>query len=146
MTDVKITARLAGVFYLAIIASGLTAELALRGTFLVPTDPDATLSLLGASSSKLTLAIALDSFMVICDVILAVLLYTLLKPAGSMLALTAMAFRLMQAAMIGAKLMFDLSAMLGLAAGADAAAIHHDLMLAAYGYDIALIFFGVNSQ
>lgn len=136
--------RTAGAFYLAIIALGLTAELALRTQFLRP-DAAATAQLVAENPLALPLSIVCDTLMIAADVVVAVLLYQLLKPAGPTLALMAMVFRLMQAAIIGAKIMFDLSALLTLRAIGDAAAAHHDLMLAAIGYDLGLIFFGVNS-
>lgn len=136
--------RTAGAFYLAIIALGLTAELALRTQFIRP-DAATTAQLIAANGLALPLAIVCDTLMIVADVIVAVLLYQLLKPAGPTLALAAMIFRLTQAAIIGAKVMFDLSALLTLRAGGDPLSAHHDLMLAATGYDLGLIFFGVNS-
>ncbi len=141
MTSPSTAPRTTGAFYLAIIVLGLTAELALRPQFF--SDPAGAAD---AGVIAFPLAIVFDTLMIICDVIVAVLLYQLLKPAGPTLALTAMIFRLMQAAIIGAKIMFDLSALLAAhSESADSARIIHDLQLAAIGYDLGLIFFGVNS-
>lgn len=136
--------RTAGAFYLAIIILGLTAELALRPQFL-GADAETTAQLVASTGLALPLAIVCDTLMLAADVVVAVLLYQLLKPAGQTLALAAMIFRLMQAALIGAKIMFDLSALLTYRAGGDAISAHQDLMLAATGYDLGLIFFGVNA-
>ncbi len=144
MTPTHTAPRTAGAFYLAIIVLGLSAELALRTQFFRP-DAATTAQLVQSTGLALPLAIVCDTLMLAADVIVAVLLYQLLKPAGPTLALAAMVFRLMQAATIAAKIMFDLSALLAYRAGGDAIAAHHDLMLAASGYDLGLIFFGVNS-
>lgn len=144
MTTGNTAPRAAGAFYLAIIVLGLSAELVLRTQFLRP-DAETTAQLVAATGHALPLAIVADTLMLAADVVVAVLLYQILKPAGATLALAAMIFRLMQAAMIGGKIMFDLSALLAYRAGGDIVSAHHDLMLAAVGYDLGLIFFGVNS-
>lgn len=136
--------RTAGAFYLAIIILGLTAELALRTQFIRP-DAATTAQLIASTNPAFPLSIVADTMMLAADVVVAILLYQLLKPAGPTLALAAMIFRLMQASLIGAKIMFDLSALLTLRAGGDIASAHRDLTLAATGYDLGLIFFGVNS-
>lgn len=144
LTAPQTAPRVAGAFYLAIIIIGLTAELALRTQFL-RLDAEATAQLVQSTGLALPLAIVCDTLMLAADVVVAVLLYQLLKPAGPTLALAAMIFRLMQAATIGAKIMFDLSALLTYRAGGDIVSAQNDLLLAATGYDLGLIFFGVNS-
>ncbi len=144
MTTAHTAPRTAGAFYLAIIIVGLSAELVLRTQFLRP-DAETTAQLVAAAGHALPLAIVADTLMLAADVVVAVLLYQILKPAGATLALAAMVFRLMQAALIGGKIMFDLSALLTYRAGGDIISAHHDLMLAAVGYDLGLIFFGINS-
>ena len=84
-----------------------------------------------------------------------VLLFLLLRPVSPALALAAMVFRLVQSAIIGANLLNAQTALLllegGVAAasglGADGVAALAAISLErhAYGYDIALLFFGVNS-
>lgn len=144
LTAPQTAPRVAGAFYLAIIIIGLTVELALRTQFL-RLDAEATAQLVQSTGLALPLAIVCDTLMLAADVVVAVLLYQLLKPAGPTLALAAMIFRLMQAATIGAKIMFDLSALLTYRAGGDIVSAQNDLLLAATGYDLGLIFFGVNS-
>lgn len=144
--DPQRLARLAGLLYLAIIALGLGGELAVRGMLIVPGDAAATATAIRADPELFRLGIAADALMAVCDVALAVLLFVLLRPAGPVLALAAMVFRLVQATVIAANLLslhWALTILLeGLGPDALAAGV---LGLHAVGYDIGLIFFGVNS-
>ena len=146
LPDPRRLARFAGVLYLAIIALGLSGELAVRGVLIVPGDAAATAAAIRADPGLFRLGIAADALMAVCDVGLAVLLFVLLRPAGPVLALAAMVFRLVQAAVIAANLLslhWALTILLdGLGPDALAAGM---LGLHAVGYDVGLIFFGVNS-
>jgi hypothetical protein len=147
------TARAAGVLYLAIIACGLTAELAVRGTLIHPSDPAATAAAIGAATGLFRLGLALDLVMVACDVGLAVLLYLLLRPLGRGLVLGATAMRLSQASVIAFGMLGSIAAMLlltrpdltGALPAAEVAALAAlALELHAHAYDLGLVFFGVN--
>lgn len=70
----------------------------LRAPILVQDDPLGTLARLQALQGWVRTSIAADAVMLIADVALAVLLFRLLRAYGPALALTAMTFRLMQAA------------------------------------------------
>ena len=124
-------ARWAGVFYIAIIVLGITGEAVLR-----PMAADT------GDAAILRLSILSDTGMALADVALAVLLFALLRQIDEMLALAAMVLRLMQAAVIGANLLVLVAAAHLMATGQDAGA---QLMQHALGYDIGLVFFGVNS-
>lgn len=105
------------------------------------------------------LGVAADAAMAMADVALAVLLYLLLRSVSPALSLTAMVFRLVQSAIIGTNLLNQQTALLMLSEGlggtgtpaASAFSTDQLAMLAAYslerhayGYDLGLLFFGVN--
>ncbi|APZ52111.1 DUF4386 domain-containing protein [Salipiger abyssi] len=143
----RATARFAGLLYLLIILLGLSGELALRGPLLVPGDALATAERILAAPGLLRLSVAADTLMALADVALAVLLYLLLRPVNGAVALMAMVFRLVQAALIALSLLFLHGALLALDRAGDAAAETALLAteLHAHGYDLGLVFFGINS-
>jgi hypothetical protein len=139
-------ARIAGALYLGIIVLGIWSELAVRAPLAVPGDPAATVANIRGAEALLRLSLAADTLMAVFDVALAVLLFVLLRPVDALLALVAMAFRLIQAAVIGAALLNQQAALLVLGGGGggpELAALFLDLQ--SHGYDLGLIFFGVNS-
>ena len=157
MADILITpqfvrrARLAGLLYLVIIITGLSAELVLRGPLITPGDAGATAVAILGAPMQFRLAIMADICMAISDAGLAVLLYLTLRPVAPGLALCAMVFRLIQAVLIAANLMALQGAwlVLTLGSGIDAAEAQGLALILmevhAYGYDLGLVFFGVNS-
>jgi hypothetical protein len=147
MTTLTSTPRMAGIFYIVIILCGMTAELALRGPLLATGTAEGTLTAILAAPGQLRGAILLDTVMVLADIALAILLYRLLKPFGEGLALAAMVFRLMQAAVIAASLMALVAVdVMALRQGTAAADTVMTLMeLHGIGYDVGLIFFAVNT-
>jgi hypothetical protein len=141
-TDTEQTARLAGWAYLAIIVVGVTAEAVLRAGILVPDDPARTAANITAEAFRFHLSMLFDAVMILCDVALAVLLYRFFRPVDATLAMAAMVFRLVQAAVLAGNLMtLQLALMLG---SADAGLAHVFLVAHGIGYDIGLLFFGVN--
>ncbi|SDL79429.1 DUF4386 domain-containing protein [Maricaulis salignorans] len=147
--DLARRARLAGLFYLVIIIAGLGAELGLRGPLIDLADADATAAAILAAPGQFRLAIAADLVMALCDAGLAILLYLVFRAAAPGLALSAMVFRLIQTVLIAANLMALQAAWLILS-GADGLADAHALALVSldlhgHGYDLGLVFFGVNS-
>ncbi len=135
------TARLAGWAYLTIILAGVTSEAVLRAGILVPDDPAQTATNILSNEPSLRLAMLFDAVMVLCDVALAVLLYRFFRPVDAMLALVAMVFRLVQAAVLAGNLMtLQLSLMF---AQADGGLAHVFLAAHGVGYDLGLLFFGV---
>jgi hypothetical protein len=92
--------------------------------------------------------------MLLSDVAIAVLFYVLLKPVSKTLALTAAAFRLTQAAILGLNLLHYYAALLLLSGAGYATAFETDQLYAlvilfldmhSYGYDLGLVFFGLSS-
>lgn len=143
-------ARVAGALYLAIILLGVWSEVVVRGGLVVPGDPAATAANIAAREGLFRLGFAADTVMALCDVGLAVLLCLIFLPVSRPLALAAAAFRLVQTAIIGANLLNQHAALLylggaGLDQDAGRALALVALEMQAHGYDLGLIFFGVNS-
>ena len=145
-------ARTAGGLYLVIIAAGLSGELLIRARLIVPGDASATVANLLASPALYRSGFAADALMLLCDVAVAVLLYRLFKPVNATLSLMAAAFRLTQAAILGANLLHYYAPLLLLSAPADSfhnAQLHGlvalFLELHRHGYDLGLIFFGLSN-
>lgn len=155
MTDPALTpefarqARLAGMLYLLIIVAGLGAELGLRGPLIDLGDAAGTAAAILAAPGQFRLAIAADLVMALCDAGLAILLYLIFRAASPGLALSAMVFRLIQTVLVAANLMVLQAAWLLISGpnelvDANALALVF-LDLHGHGYDLGLIFFGVNS-
>jgi len=141
--------RIAGLFYLIIIVAGLGAELGLRGPLIDLADAEGTATAILAAPGQFRLAIAADLIMALCDAGLAILLCLIFRSAAPALALSAMVFRLIQTVLIAANLMALQAAWLLISggtevAGAEALALVF-LDLHGHGYDLGLVFFGVNS-
>ncbi|WP_102107410.1 DUF4386 domain-containing protein [Oceaniglobus roseus] len=155
MTDLAVSPglvrriRLAGLFYLIIIVAGLKAELVLRGQLIDLADAEGTAKAILAASGRFRLAIAADLIMALCDAGLSILLYLVFRSVAPGLALTAMVFRLIQTVLIAANLMAMQAAWLLISGGtavADAEALALVFLdLHGHGYDLGLVFFGVNS-
>ena len=141
--------RLAGLFYLIIIVAGLSAELGLRGPLIDLADAHGTATAILAAPDQFRLAIAADLIMALCDAGLAILLYLIFHSVAPGLALSTMVFRLIQTVLIAANLMTLQAAWLLISGDVrvpDAeklALIFLDMH--GYGYDLGLVFFGVNS-
>lgn len=140
--------RLAGLLYLIIIVAGLGAELGLRGPLIDPGNAETTAAAIRAAPGQFRLAIAADLIMALCDAGLAIVLYLIFRSVAPGLALSAMVFRLIQSVLIAANLMAMQAAWLlisGGAGGADAEGLALLFLdLHGHGYDLGLVFFGVN--
>lgn len=134
--------RLAGVLYLIIIVCGVWSEGFARSSLIDAQNPETTLEALRAAPGLLRLSLAADTVMAVADVGLAVLFWHLLRPLSPLLAATAAALRLVQAAIIGASLVI-LAGVPGMLAGANASLVPDLVQMHAIGYDIGLVFFGV---
>lgn len=148
------TLRAAGLLYLVIIVCGISAEVLLRGPLVDLANAGATALAIREASSQFQLAIAADVIMAMADAGLAVLLFVLFRPVAPTLALAAMIFRLVQSVMIGANLMNMQAAWLLISGGQDIGALAPGqpeaianlfLNMHAHGYDLGLVFFGLNS-
>jgi hypothetical protein len=135
------TFRLAGLLYLVIIVLGISSEVLLRGPLTASGDAMTVAAAISANPTPLRLSIAADAIMAMSDAALAVLLFFILRTYGTGIALAAMVFRLMQGAVIAASLLLLLAALRPEFSGHALSLIEmHGL-----GYDLGLVFFGVNS-
>ena len=112
-------------------------------------DVASTAAAILAAPGQFRLAIAADLVMALCDAGLAILLYLIFRAASPGLALSAMVFRLIQTVLIAANLMAMQTAWLLISGGdglvdANALALMF-LDLHGHGYDLGLVFFGINS-
>ena len=150
----RLQAGTAGFLYLLIIGFGLFGELYVRSGLIVEGDAAATAANIMASPGLFRAGFTADAVMLLCDVALAVLFYTLLRPVSPVLSLMAAAFRLTQAAVLGANLLHFYAPLLLLQgdlyanafqAGQLNAAVMLFLELHSYGYDLGLLFFGLSN-
>ncbi len=151
-TSIQRIARSTGLAYLGIILAGIFAEFVVRSRLVHLDDAAATAADIAASAGLFRAGMAADLAMIAFDVAVAVGLYVLLREVSRPLALLAAAFRLLQAAILGANLFNMADALLfsvGSASdGAVGAAQLQALALAsmethALAYDIGLVFFGI---
>lgn len=150
-TDPARLARLAGFFYLVIIVCGVWSEGFVRSTLVVPGDASATVSQITQSAGLFRASFAADTVMALSDVAVGALLFMLLKPVSLTIAVAAFAFRLTQAAVLAMNLLSQHVALM-LATGSTGldVSVAGELALLSmttqsHGYDLGLIFFGVNS-
>ena len=146
-------ARLAGILYLIIIVFGISGELLVRSGLIVTGDAAATSANILASRGLFRFGFVADAIMILSDVAIAVLFYILLKPVSRVLALTATAFRLTQAAVISMNLLNYYAALLVISAPGYASAMTGEqaqglalllLDMHSHGYDLGLVFFGIS--
>lgn len=147
-------ARLAGVLYLIIIICGIASEVGIRSGLIVAGDAAATATNIRSATGLFRMSLVLDSIMLMADVAIAVLLYWLLASAGQLLSLTAAAFRLIQASLIGVSLLVYFGAFLlltgsavpnGFESGQVESLALLFLDMHGHGYDLGLVFFAVSN-
>lgn len=151
-TTLQRTARLTGIGYLGIIATGIFAEFVVRMSLVVPGDAAATATNIAGSAGLFRAGIVADLTMIALDIGVAVGLYALLRHVNRPLAMAAAAFRLIQAAILGANLMNMVKALQlatgGATVGAMGPTTTQGLTLASMElhsvvYDLGLVFFGI---
>ena len=144
----KRLALYAGLLYLVIIVCGVVGQALVREPIFGADAAETTTNLLAAEVS-FRLSILGDAAMVLADVGVGILLYVLLVPVDRTLSLLAMAFRLAQAAVLGANLLhLDRALAWAHTTGLDPAQrdalVSNALEAHAVGYDLGLFFFAVN--
>ena len=92
--DRQISARIAGLCYLLVIAGGLFAEGFVRGSLTVPGEARATMLALTQQEQLWRTGLAVHLLYLVLTVPMSVLLYRLLRPFGESLATMALAFSL----------------------------------------------------
>lgn len=149
--NINKTARIGGILYLIIILTGMFGELFVRDKLIVSLDATASAANIMANQFLFRLGIAGDLIMHVCDVPLLVVIYILLRPVNKYLALTAVAFNLVQSAVLVASKLSLLNALFFLSPAEYLKAfepqqlyalMYHSLKLEAYGFAAGLIFFG----
>lgn len=146
-------ARRTGLAYLGIIATGIFAEFAVRGSLVVDDDPIATAENIAEAPGLFGVGIGADVVMIALDVVVAFGLLGLLRRVDRRLAITATALRLIQGAVIVLNLNYLIRALAFAweAKGADGTILPgpaQDALDAverhALGYDAGLIAFGLS--
>ncbi|SFO90332.1 protein of unknown function [Cohaesibacter marisflavi] len=145
-TQIWRMARAAGCLYVAIILLGLSAELGIRSQLIQPDDTAATVSAILAHGGLFRLGLAADLVMALSDAGLALLFFFMFRATAPALALSAMVFRLLQTGVIAVNLLNLQAAWLLINgfSGSQATMAMQFLLLHGYGYDLGLLFFGVN--
>ena len=150
-TSPQLYARIGGVLYLIIIVLGIVGEAFVRGRIVVPGDATATAANLRSMESLWRFGIASELFLLICSVVLALILYVLLRPVSRDLALLAAFFNLISIAMEGAYSLQLVEALFPLGTAGYLRAFAPEQLNAmaslsakshVYGFGVALIFFG----
>ncbi len=153
-SSLLLQARVAGMLYLLIIIFGISSEVFIRGNLIDPNDAAATAANIATSQTLFRAGFLADSIMLLCDVAIAVLFYTLLKSINKTLAITAAAFRLIQASILGLNLLNYYAVVLllsGTGAGTllETKQLHAQVMLFldmhSHGYDLGLLFFAISN-
>jgi Domain of unknown function (DUF4386) len=144
-------ARLAGIFYLAIIVLGIFGEVFVRGALVVSGDAAATLDAISTSQLLWRGGIAGDLMMHVFDLPVIVAFYLLLKPIGKGIALLATFLNLIQTAVLVANklnllvplfVLGDASYLKAFAPEQLQALSQLAIKMHGYGFAIGLIFFG----
>lgn len=143
--------RVGGALYLYIIFAGIFAEVFVRSQLVVSGDTSATAANILASEFLFRAGLSAELLMLICDVSLALIFFLVLRPVSFLLALFAASLRLVMVAVSSANLLNHMDALLWLngTSGLEVlgsnevqALAYHSLRSHAFGYHLALVFFG----
>jgi hypothetical protein len=152
MTSEKRLARIAGLLYLVVAVCGGFSELYVRAGVKVPGDAAATAANISASATLFRIGAVTDLVNLVCFLVLALILYGLLKPVGAKAALAMLVFNAVSVAVMTANMVNHLGALLAatsedyagtFGASSSAALAMLFLDLHAQGYLLAGIFFGL---
>jgi len=145
--------RVGGVLYLYIIFAGIFAQVFVRSQLIVKGDAAATAANIVASEVLFRVGFAAEILMLISDVALAAIFFILLKSVNFRLALLAAFLRVAMAAISGVNSLNHMDVLLWLndtiaiesfGLGGVQAMAYHSLRAHAFGYHVALVFFGFN--
>nr|WP_320189990.1 DUF4386 domain-containing protein [uncultured Desulfobacter sp.] len=146
-------ARITGLLYLVIIALGLYSELFIRSNLISYENADITARNILSSQWLFRMGFFYDLVIFICDVVVAFLLYVLLKPASRKAAMISTGFRLTGTAIYGGNLLNYVAAILVLSHPGYLSSFNSEqinamalvfLNMHRHGYDLGLIFFGMH--
>lgn len=96
----QLYARIGGLAYLFIIIAGAIGELFIRNTIVIAGDPAATARNISDHQLLWRIGIAGDLLMHVCDLIVAIVYYTLFKRVNKTLAILAVLFGMIQTAVL----------------------------------------------
>lgn len=154
MDSLKKKARIAGFLYLIIIVCAGFSEGYVRSGLIVPGDATATANNIMNSEWLFRVGFVSDLIAFLCDAVVSILFYVLLKPVSKTLSMIAASLRLLAHPAIGSLNLLNHYAALQLLSGADYLTIFEPgqlevwallfLDLHTYGYLIAGVFFGVH--
>jgi uncharacterized protein DUF4386 len=152
MSSEKRLARIAGLLYLIVAVCGGFSELYVRSSVNVPGDAAATADNISASAMLFRIGALTDLVNVACFLVLALVLYGLLKPVSAKAAVAMLVFNAVSVAIMTANMLNHLGALQAAtsedyagafgAESSDALAMLF-LDLHSYGYLVAGIFFGL---
>ncbi len=146
-------ARITGVLYLIIIGFGLFSEVFVRGSLIVHGDAAATANNILASESLFRVGFACDLVIFLCDVVVAIMLYILLRSVSKTGSLVSAGFRLTGTAIYGVNLLNYFAALIVLKgtdylSSLDSSQLNSIalmfLNIHKHGYDLGLVFFGLH--
>lgn len=143
-------ARLAGFLYLIIIVGGVFAELGVRQRVFVPNDPSATAANILANEQVYRWGFAAQLAPLLCNMVLAVLFFELLRIVNQRIALMVVFFSLVGSAVEASGLLAHYAPLTLLKRGAELGLDRHMLEAHSYmalslqgiGFSVALTFFG----
>ena len=150
-TSPQVYARIGGVLYLITIVLGTVGELFVWGGIVVPGDATTTVANLRSMESLWRFGIASELFLGICTIVLALIIYVLLRPVSRDLAMLATFFGLIAIAVETAYSLQLVEALFPLGNAAYLKAFTPEQLYAmaslsikahGIGFGIALLFFG----
>lgn len=146
-------ARITGLFYLVIIVCGMASELFVRERLILWDNAAETVANIIANPMLFRLGFVSDLVMVICDVVVALTFYLLLKHVSTALSVLAALFRLMQSSILGTNLLNYYKPILllqeeGYKHAMDTESLNAQVLMYLqahnYGYLLALVFFALS--
>lgn len=149
----QIYARIGGVLYLIIIVVGLFAEIFIRSKLIVSGDATATAINIIDSEQLWRLGFAGSIFMLMCAIPVVLIMYVLLSPVSRNIALLAVFFNLASIAIEALNNLNIFAALFPLGSSDYLNVIepqqlhvlaYHSIRMHTSGYNISLIFFGMN--
>ena len=152
-TSPQIYARIGGVLYLIIIVIGLFTEIFVRSKLIMSEDTTSTANNILASEQLWRIGFAGSLIMLLCAIPLALIMYVLLRPVSRNIALLAVFFNLVSIAVEALNNLNIFAALFPLGSSDYLKAFElNQLHVLAYltlklhssGYNISLIFFGMN--
>lgn len=150
----RTAAKVAGCIYLIAMATSMFAELYLRGSLIVPRDAAQTALNIAASERFFRISSVIHLLTFATDAVLAVALYTILKPINRSVALLAAFWRLADCAILSVAVLNDFAALRFLADTAYLRAFNTQqlqvlarvfLSIGAAGYQLGFVFLGLGS-